>query len=88
MNLKIANENTKRYQNIAEENKETLDTKTAMFKVKEADLREQIEQAERDLEEFDKNVNGVCAQNLGLKKELKGVKATLTETTKELEIVK
>ena len=88
MNLKIANENTKKFQHIAEENKEHLDNKTALFKVKEAELMEQIEQAQRDLEEFDKNVNGVVSTNLSLKKELKTVKATLEETTTELEIVK
>ena len=38
MNLKIANENTKKFQHVAEENKENLDNKTAMFKVREAEL--------------------------------------------------
>ena len=40
MKLKLANESTKKFQLIAEENKEQLDAKTATFRVKEADYKE------------------------------------------------
>ena len=38
MNLKIANENTKKFQLQAEDNKEQLDSKTQLFRVREAEL--------------------------------------------------